>query len=48
LKWLLKPKNHKSGGTDEIPMELITAGCITIRSETHTLINSIWSKEKLA
>jgi len=47
LKWLLKPKIHKSGGIDEIPGELIRAECITIRSGIHTLINSIWNKMKL-
>jgi hypothetical protein len=35
-----KPKRHKSPGVDEIPAELIKAGCRTIRSEIHKLINS--------
>ena len=38
---------NKSPGIDQIPAELIKAGCRTIRSETHKLINSIWKKEKL-
>ena len=42
-----KLKIHKSQGIDQIPEELITAGCKTIGSEIHKLITSIWSKEKL-
>jgi len=41
-----KPKNHKSPGIDQIPAELIKAGCRTIRGEIHKLI-SIWNKQKL-
>jgi hypothetical protein len=40
-------KRHKSPGNDQIPAELIKAGCRTIRSEIHKLINSIWNKEEL-
>ena len=40
-------KNHKSPGIDEIPAELIKAGCGTICLEFHKLITSIWKKEKL-
>ena len=36
-----KLKRHKSRGTDQIPTELIKAGCRTFRSEIHKLINSI-------
>jgi len=42
-----KPKRHKSPGIDEIPSELIKARGITIRSQIHKLINSIWNKEEL-
>jgi len=40
-------KSHKSPGTDQIPAELIKAGCRTIRYEVHELISSIWNKEEL-
>ena len=42
-----KLKIHKSQGIDQIPEELITAGCKTIGSEIHKLITSIWNKEEL-
>jgi hypothetical protein len=42
-----KLKSHKSPGIDQIPAELMKAGCRTIRSEIHKVINSIWNKEKL-
>ena len=42
-----KLKRHKSPGIDQIPAELIKARGRTIRSEIHTLINSIWNKEEL-
>ena len=42
-----KLKSHKSPGTDQIPAELIKAGSRTICLEIHTLITSIWKKEKL-
>ena len=32
---------------NQIPAELIKAGCRTIRSDLHKLINSIWNKEEL-
>ena len=32
----------------KIQAELIHAGCSTIRSEIHNLINSVWNKEELA
>jgi len=38
-----KLKNHKSPGIDQIPAELIKAGCRTIRGEIHKLIISIWN-----
>jgi len=41
-------KGHKSPGTDQIPTELIKAGCRTIHSEIHKLIISIWNKEELS
>jgi hypothetical protein len=40
-------KNYKSPGSDQIPAELTKAGGETLQSETHKLINSIWSKEEL-
>jgi len=42
-----KLKRHKSPGIDQIPAELIKAGCQTIRSELHKHINSIWNNEEL-
>jgi len=42
-----KLKSHKSPGIDQIPAELIKAGGATIFLEIHTLITSIWKKEKL-
>jgi len=42
-----KLKNHKSPGTDQIPVELIKAGGRTICGEIHKLIISIWNKEEL-
>ena len=42
-----KLKNHKSPGTDQIPAELIKAGCRTICCVIHKLIISIWNKEEL-
>jgi hypothetical protein len=41
LKW------HKSPGNDQIPAELIQAGCETLWSEIQKLINYIWNKEEL-
>jgi len=42
-----KLKSHKSPGIDQIPAELIKAGCRTIRCAIHKLIISIWNKEEL-
>ena len=42
-----KLKSHKTTGFDEIPAELIKAGCGTICGEINKLITSIWKKEKL-
>jgi hypothetical protein len=39
---------YKSPGCYRIPAELIQAGCETLLSLIHKIINSIWSKEKLA
>jgi hypothetical protein len=36
-----KVKRHKSPGINQIPAEIIKAGCRTFRSEAHKLINSI-------
>ena len=40
-------KSHKSPGSDQIPAELIKAGCKTFRCEIHKFIISIWNKEEL-
>ena len=42
-----KLKSHKSPGIDQIPAELIKAGCRTICLEIHKLITSFWKKEEL-
>ena len=42
-----KLKSHKSPVIDQIPAELIKAGCRTICLEIRRLITSIWKKEKL-
>jgi len=42
-----KLKSHKSPGINQIPTELIKAGCKTIRCAIHKLIISIWNKEEL-
>jgi hypothetical protein len=36
-----KLNRHKSPGIDQIPAELIKAGCRTFRSEIHKLMNCI-------
>jgi len=41
-------KGHKSPGTDQIPTEMIKAGCRTICSEIYKLIISIWNREELS
>jgi hypothetical protein len=40
-------KSYKSPGTDNIPAELIKAGCETLYSEIHRLICCISNKEEL-
>jgi len=42
-----KLRRRKSPGIDQIPSELIKAGCRKIHSEIHRLINSVWSNEEL-
>jgi hypothetical protein len=42
-----KLKSYKSPGTDQIPAELIKAGCETLYPEIHRLICPIWNKEEL-
>jgi len=39
-------KSHKSKSIDQIPAELIKAGCRTISYGTHKCIISIWNKEE--
>jgi hypothetical protein len=41
-------KRYKSPGIDQIPAELIKAGCCKICCDIHKLINSIWNKEELS
>ena len=41
-----KIKRHKSLGIDQIPAELIKAGCRTNRYQIHKLIISIWNKRR--
>jgi len=43
-----KLKGHKSKGIDQIPAELIKAGCRTIRAEICKLFNCIWNKVELS
>jgi hypothetical protein len=42
-----KLKRHKSPGIDQSSAELNKAGGMTIHSEVHKLINSVWNKEEL-
>jgi hypothetical protein len=42
-----KLKKYKSPGSDQIPAELIQAGCEILRSSIHKLINSVRNKEEL-
>jgi hypothetical protein len=42
-----KLKRYKSPGVDQIPVEIIQAGCQILRSETHKLIKLVWNKEEL-
>jgi hypothetical protein len=44
---IVKLKKNKPPVSDEIPAELIQAGGEILRSEVHTLINSIRNKEEL-
>ena len=39
-------ETHKSAGTDQRTVELMTEGSGTIRCEIHKPINSIWNKEE--
>jgi hypothetical protein len=39
-------KKYKLTGSDQIPAEMIPAGCETLWSEIHKLKNSIWSQEE--
>jgi hypothetical protein len=41
-----KLKRYKSPGSDQIPAELMKAGCRTVRSDTHKLIISIRNKKQ--
>jgi hypothetical protein len=43
-----KLKSHKSPGIDQIPAELIKAGCKTLHCVILKLIISIWNKEELS
>jgi len=47
FRWLLEKKRPKSPAIDQISAELIKAGCRTIHSEIHKVINSIWNNEEL-
>jgi hypothetical protein len=40
-------KKYKSPGNNQIPAELIQAGCEILRSKIRNLIDSIWNKEML-
>jgi hypothetical protein len=42
-----KFKRYKSRDIDQIPAELIQAGCIIVCFKMHKLINSVGSKEEL-
>jgi len=42
-----KLKSHVSPGIDQIPAEMIKAGCRTIRCAIHKLIIAIWNKKEL-
>jgi hypothetical protein len=42
-----KLKSYKSPGVDQIPAEIIQAGCQILRSEIHKLIKLVWNKEEL-
>jgi hypothetical protein len=40
-------KKYKSPGSDQIPAEMIQAGCKILLSAIQKLINSVWNKEEL-
>jgi hypothetical protein len=42
-----KKEGYKSPGSEQIPAELIQAGCDTLRSQIQKLIHSILNKEEL-
>jgi hypothetical protein len=42
-----KLKSYKSPGTDQIPAELIEAGCEILCSDINEFICSIWNKEEM-
>jgi len=42
-----KLKRHKSPGIDQIPAELIKAGCRTLCYEIHKHFSSVWNMEEL-
>jgi hypothetical protein len=44
---IAKLKKYKSPGSDQIPADLIQAGCEILLSVIHKLINSVWNKEEL-
>jgi hypothetical protein len=44
---VVKLKRHKSPGADQIPAEMMKAGGMTIHSEIHKFINSVWNKGEL-
>jgi hypothetical protein len=44
---IAKLEKYKWPGGDQIPGELIQAGCETLQPEIHKLFISIWSKEEL-
>jgi hypothetical protein len=44
---IAKLKTYELPNIDQIPVQLIQAGCETLRSEIHKLISSIWNKAEL-
>lgn len=42
-----KLESHEFLGINQIPSQLMEAGCETLHSEIHKLMDSIWSKEEL-
>jgi hypothetical protein len=44
---IAKLKRYESPGTDQILAELIQTRGEALRSEIHTLVNSIWNKEEI-